>query len=313
MSPRGALDDALRLVAVGAATAARVLTVRVALLAVGIGIVCGLATSGLAAPRFAPGVLSRAVPLAAALLVLPLLAGRLTSERALGYERLVAVRPLPSVVWATGRLAGGLVGAAGLTGLLAAAALWTAGSVPVPRVLVAKSDDLSQWRFDLPAGTTGPFELEFETLACYRTSVGVNVQLRRGTGRRTIQRTFRPRRVVRVRFDELRGERGDLRVTLVPQSGVVLSDAPPRLTLGSEPLSARGFPIDARARRSLLLAVVAALAAACAFRFETSCLAGLLGLSVDGPERGLALLGVVAWLWIVAVWGTALVRRQAMP
>ena len=93
----------------------------------------------------------------------------------------------------------------------------------------------------------------------------------------------------------------------------MLSDEPPRLSLGSEPLRERGLPIGTEARRSLLLAVVAVIAAACAFRFETTCLAGLLAMAVRGPEPGLTLLLVMLWLWIVAVWGTALVRRQALP
>ena len=60
-------------------------------------------------------------------------------------------------------------------------------------------------------------------------------------------------------------------------------------------------------------AALATLAAACAFHFETSCLAGVLALAVDLPP--------VPWVWGVTVGllllfgtlGTALTRRAALP
>jgi hypothetical protein len=59
--------------------------------------------------------------------------------------------------------------------------------------------------------------------------------------------------------------------------------------------------------------VLAALAAACAFRFETACLAGVLALAVNlepgEPRFALAVLG----LFGMAILGTALARRSALP
>jgi hypothetical protein len=107
--------------------------------------------------------------------------------------------------------------------------------------------------------------------------------------------------------------RGDLSVTLRGARGLLLGHEPPLLVVGSQPLGRAGLPLPGAAVGTLLLATLAALAAGCAFHFETACLAGLLAVAVRMPaERwvfGAALLGLV----LFAILGTALQRRAALP
>jgi hypothetical protein len=92
-----------------------------------------------------------------------------------------------------------------------------------------------------------------------------------------------------------------------------LGATPPRLAIGTQPLGREGSPLSPDAVRRLGVAVLAALAAACAFRFETACLVGLLALVVDLPWAGPRFPLAVAGLLVVAVLGTALTRRAALP
>ena len=85
------------------------------------------------------------------------------------------------------------------------------------------------------------------------------------------------------------------------------------MTVGSEPLGRAGLPLPESAVAQLLLATLAALAAGCAFHFETACLAGLLAIAVRMPGSAWVWTAAVAGLLLLAILGTALQRRAALP
>jgi hypothetical protein len=300
-----------------AASLVRVLRVGCVALALALGAVAGLVLRGLPGGELAAEVLPALVATLAGALVLPLAAGVLTSERHGGFEQLVAVRPIGSLAWTLGRTSGSLVGAAVLVLLLAAAARLVGGTVSVPETVegtnVHATPSMAVWRFPLPAGRAGLFELRLAGAGPRVLSHALGVEVGRGTARSEPTTVQVSGRTIRLDVPDLAPARGDLFVTLRPAPGLVLGAAPPRLAIGTRPLGRDGSPLSADALRRLGLAVRAALAAACAFRFETACLAGLLALVVDVPWEGPRLPLAVAGLLLVAVLGTALTRRAALP
>lgn len=301
----------------GAAALRRTLRPATLLLAALAGVLAGLAVLGLPDPSLAPEVFAALLRVLGGLLLLPLAAALASSERAGGFEQLVAVRPVASLAWALGRLLGGLVGAVTLALLLAACARAVGGRVEVPRETTGVAETAGAlggtWRFEIPSGLPGPYELRVETLPLDPSGSRVDLTLQRSDVRLALEPQLARRRTLRVELPDLWPARGDVRVTLAAAPGVLSADAPPRLVVGSQPLGRAGLPLPRAAGAPLLLAVLAALAAGCAFHFETACLAGLLALAIRMPDDawawGLALAGLV----LLAVLGTALQRRAALP
>lgn len=301
----------------GAAALRRMLTPATALLAALAGGLAGAAVLGLPDATLAPDVFEALLLVFGALLLLPLAAGLASSERAGGFEQLVAVRPVGSLAWALGRLAGALAGAAMLALLLGACARAVGGQLPVPLETQGVLDDESRagatWRFELPAGVQGPFELRAEVLPAAPTGGLLSLVVARSDARVELPAVHVTRRSVRLELPDLLPARGDLRVTLAPGPGLLPGSAAPRLVVGRRPLGRGALPLPGAAGAPLLLAVLAALAAGCAFHFETACLAGLLALAVRLPDEPLAWTAAVAGLTALAVLGTALQRRAALP
>lgn len=301
----------------GVAALRRMLTPATLLLAVVAGALAGAAVLGLPDATLAPDVFEALLLVFGALLLLPLAAGLTSSERAGGFEQLVAVRPVGSPAWALGRLAGALLGAATLALLLGASARAVGGRVSVPLESTGVLDDESRagstWRFELPAGVQGPFELRAEVLPAVPTGGMLAVAVARSDARVELPAVHVTRRSVQFELPDLAPARGDLRVTLQPGAGLLPGSAAPRLVVGRQPLGRAGLPLPGAAGAPLLLAVLAALAAGCAFHFETACLAGLLALAVRLPDDPRAWVAAVAGLAGLAVLGTALQRRTALP
>jgi hypothetical protein len=301
----------------GAAALRRMLRPATMLLALLAGTGAGLIVRGLPEGDLAGMVYPPLVATLVGVLTLPLAAGLATSERHGGFEQLVAVRPIGSLPWTLGRVSGSLVGAALLALLLAASARTVGGTVRVPETVegsnVRSTSALPVWRFALPAGRTGPFELRLAGVGPRILRHELGVEVARG-GAREVQ----PSRVVSgrsIRFDvpDLAPARGDLFVSLRPGPGLLLDDAAPHLVIGQETLGRAGLPLPLGAVRRLAFAVLAVVAAACAFRFETACLAGVLALAVNLPWAGPRFPAAAAGLLVVALLGTALTRRAALP
>lgn len=294
----------------------RVLTLRALVLAAGAGVVAGLLAVGIPAPGLAADALTTIVAVFAALVVLPLVAGVPTSDRRGGLEQLVALRPISSLSWTAGRVLGFLTGAGWLVVVMAAAARVVTGAASVPDELVgmrAGGDEaVVEYRFPLPSGAEGPFELGFDVLMVGGPSGRVTLNLRRGRSSRRVVEDLRAQRRVVVPIPDLAPASGDLFVTLRPGDGVLLAAAPPRLVIGERPMALTRLPVARSGMLALLVALLAVVAAASAFRFETACLAGLLAVSVrvEAPwAYPVWALVLVAFAWA----GTALIRRQAMP
>jgi hypothetical protein len=252
-----------------------------------------------------------------ALLLLPLAASLASSERAGGFEQLVAVRRVGSVAWACGRVFGGMLGAVTLALLMAFAArmLGSWREVPLEVSGVAEGGGVAgtTWRFPLPAGAEGPFDLRVETQPLDPAGVGLHVSVQRSDRRVELPPVVVQRRSALVVIPDLAPARGDLAVTLRPEDQLLLGDDPPRLAVGTQPLGRDGLPLPRSAAGPLLLATLAALAAGCAFHFETACLAGLLVIAMRMPDEAAAWVAAVLGLLLLAVLGTALQRRAALP
>jgi hypothetical protein len=137
--------------------------------------------------------------------------------------------------------------------------------------------------------------------------------VRRGARGQELRAISVQRRSAVLVVPDLLPERGPIEVTLRCDPHLVQADPPPRLVLGHRALGRGALPLPLDAAAPLLLGVLAALAAGSAFHFPTACLAGLLGVSVPLPSSpltwGLALSGLLS----LAVLGTALQRRAALP
>ena len=153
----------------------------------------------------------------------------------------------------------------------------------------------------------------------------LGLELRRGDGVATPPDVRVSRRLVELELPDLWPERGDLFLTLRPRGAprldgapaaggsLVLSDEPPRLELGREPIGEQGLPLPRGSLPTLVFAALAAMAAACAFHFETACLAGLLALLVRTPSTTLNWVAACGLLLLFAAVGTVLSRRSALP
>jgi hypothetical protein len=302
---------------VSASTVRRMLSPSALAIAAVAGLLAGLAVRGLPAASLATDAYTGLVRVLAALLVLPLAASVPTADRAGGYEQLVALRPIASIAWTTGRLTGTVLGMAMLVLLLSASMRWVAGSRPMPetvdgsRMNIAADNPL--WRFPLPAGRRGPFDLQLDVLAQQPGRQRLTIDVTRGDGVAVVSPRVFARPQLVVPLPDLWPERGDLFVTLHPGPGLLFTDVAPRLVVGMAPLGRDALELPVAATAGLLLAVLAALAAACAFHFETACLAGLLALAVELPPGRGPLAMAIVLLAVIATLGTALQRRSAMP
>jgi hypothetical protein len=335
--------------AVGMGALRRLLLPVPVLLTVGAGALVGLLVRGLPEPELAAQIFPILATALGAIVVLPLAAGWICAERQGGFEQLVAVRPLASLSWTLGRMGGSVVGAGALLLLLFAVARVVGGSVQVPKVVegvrmdvepslratvgafdgdwregldagleepervLAIADGPVEWRFPVPAEHPGPYELQLEALVSRAGRHAVTIDLRRGgvplaLGSRPISG-----RRVRLSLPDLAPARGDLFVTLHPSPGLRFEASAPRLVVGRMPLGRAGLPPPVGSATRLLVALLAAVAAASAFRFETACLAALLALAVDPAGHPLTLALSIAVLLVFATVGTALARRTAIP
>ena len=287
------------------------------LLAAGAGALVGALVRGLPEPELA----ARAFPVLATVLggfvTIPLAAGWIATERQRGYEQLIAVRAVSSAAWTAGRLLGSLGGASALLLLLFAVARVVGGSVIVPQIVDGvRMDEVGptpEWRFPVPAEHPGPYELQLDTLASRAGRHWLEIELRRGGVPLSLGARPISGRRVRLTLPDLAPARGDLFVTLRPGAGLQLDATTPRLTVGSIPLGRAGLPPPIDSATRLLVALLAGVAAACAFRFETACLAALLALALDPAGHQVTLLVSLVFLVSFATAGTALARRTAIP
>lgn len=299
------------------ATFRRVVALRHLVLAVLGGLLAGAALWGLPAPGLLRPVGSALVTGLAALLVLPICAALPAGDRAGGYERLVGLRPVTSAGLALGRIAGSLAGAALLLLILSRVAEGVASERPVPHEIrgssLALAGERPEWRFSVPATQAGPFELGLTLLPRGPGLVTLVLELRRGNASTHVEQTLPAARRIVLGLPELADGAGDVYVRLLSREGAAASSEAPVLRAGSERLGDLGLALSREQALRLAMAVLAAVAAACAFHFETALLAGLLAL-VAPSQPGPVLLAVMAGLLLAfAVLGTALVRRQALP
>lgn len=281
------------------------------------GLLGGLCLRGLPAPELVPEAHALFVLVFGALLGIPLAASLPTAERAAGTESLTAVRPIGSPAWVGGRLLGGALGIATLALVIATASRVLGGDVLVPQVVYGERFDAGlptpSYRFPLPAGRAGPFELLVAALPAGPEGGTLAVDVARGARAAALPAVRVAARRARLSLPDLAPERGDLHVTLRPSSGLRLAREAPRLVIGEQPLGAASLPLPLDRLATLGLACFAALAVGCAFHFPTACLAGLLVLAGRPPQTapgwGLALAGLAA----LALAGTAITRRTTLP
>jgi hypothetical protein len=299
------------------AAARRLLTAGTMTLAVLAGLLAGLALLGLPEASLVRDVFPLLVEVLTALLVLPLAAALPSSERAGGFEQLVAVRPVSSASWGLGRVAGALLGTATLALLLGGTARAVGGraSVPVEATgrLAGGVAGSYAWRFDVPDGARGPFDLSVPTLPLDPAGTPLAATARRGGRQQELRAVTVQRRSAVLVVPDLRPERGPIEITLRCDPHLVPSDPAPRLLLGHRSLGRGELPLPWGAAAPLLLGVLAALAAGCAFHVQTACLAGLLGVTVPLPGTAWIWALALAGLLSLAVLGTALQRRSALP
>jgi hypothetical protein len=169
------------------------------------------------------------------------------------------------------------------------------------------------WRFALPAGSAGPFEQRLFGSGPRILRHALGVEVRRGGAGAVLDPVIVSGRSIRFDVPGLAPARGDLFVTLRPPAGLVFEARPPSLVVGEQPLGRAGLPLPLAPMRRLGIGLLAVLAAACAFRFETACLAGVLALALELPRHGPRLGVAVVGLLVVALLGTALTRRAALP
>ena len=284
------------------------------------GATVGALALGVPAPDLAAEVFGGLLFVAAALLLLPVAAGLATDDRRGGYEWLQATRPLSSAAWGLGRVCGAVMGAIVLLLALELSARAVAGRRGVPERAQGSLVSLPsprpangggrEWRFAVPAGHAGALDLEVPVLMLYGGTSELIVAARRGELRGDVVKAVRPQRHVTVSLADLRAGRGDVFVTIDGGAGLLIAPDPPTLTVGTRPLAVFGLTRPALA--SLLLALLAVVAASCAFHFETACLAGLLAALARTPPEPL-LVAVLVILVVVAMLGTALSRRAALP
>jgi hypothetical protein len=301
----------------GLAATRRVLSLGTMSLALLAGLLAGLALLGLPEASLVAEIFPLLVQVLAALLLLPLAAALPSAERAGGFEQLVAVRPVSSIAWGLGRVAGGLLGAALLALLLGLTARAVGGRAQLPLESVGRlaggTAAASIWRFEVPEGARGPFDLQISTVPLDPSGTALSASVRRGARGQELRAITVQRRSAVLAVPDLAPERGPLEVTLRCDAHVVQADPPPRLVLGHRPLGRGALPLPWEAAGPLLLGVLAALAAGSAFHFPTACLAGLLGVSVPMPGAIWTWALALAGLLTLAVLGTALQRRAAMP
>lgn len=299
------------------ATFRRVVELRNLALALLGGGVAGLALWGLPAPSLVQPAFAVLVGTLGGLLVLPVVAALPAGDRASGYEQLVGLRPVPSASLAAGRVVGSVVGAALLVLLVATGARFVASSRQVPEEVIGRlaslPDELPQFRFGIPSDAEGPFELSLATHVPLRAAGRLTIDARRGEGRERSEHRVLPGRRISVSLPDMFPQRGDLYLTLDAQDGLVLGSEPPLLQVGFQPLGDAGLALPRELVLRIGLAVLAAVAAACAFHFETALLAGLLALLIPANENPTGTAITAGLLMLFAVMGTALVRRQAMP
>lgn len=300
-----------------AAAMRRMLSLPSMALALAAGALAGLLVQSLPDSELALEMFAGLLHVLAAILVLPAVAGMVTADRQGGYEQLVALRPISSLNWTLGRILGVGIGVTTLVLLLGWTARWFAASLQVPVIVSGERMDAGvsdpTWRFGLLAGTRGPFVLSLDTLSSRPGGGELWVEVKRGNAVVTLPPIRVTRRRAVVTLPDLHPARGDLHVTLRAGEGLLLGKLPPRLEVGRESLGRGGLPIPRRMLLRLAFAALATLAAACAFHFETACLAGLLALAVNLPSDG--------WIWGLSVGllilfgtlGTALTRRAALP
>jgi hypothetical protein len=282
------------------------------------GLGAGLAVRGLPAASLAFDAYQVLVSGLVALVVVPLVVGQITGDRAGGYEQLQGSRPIASVSWTLGRLVGCGVGAMLLALIISVSARELAARRSVPWVVSGRavgtaSARSSEWRFDIPTGIKGPFELTVSTWLPLAGSGRLSVVSRRGEReeRRTVN--LRVARRHTLELSDLAPARGGLYVTLRPLDRLVLASESPRLTVGTTSLGSAGLGLSNQTLARLGFALLAALSFASAFRFETACLAGLLALAGSSRPDGVAWLVVMVLLVGFAILGTSLMRRQALP
>jgi hypothetical protein len=311
----GLVGEALCVLLVASITFRRLATLRALLAAAALGALAGLLTLGLPSPALVERVFPLLVVLFASLLVLPLVAALPTGDRRGGYEQLQGSRPLASLSWAAGRLAGSVLAGLLLALVLATLAQEVAGGRMMPRRVpgLAMSADAELWRFALPAGARGPFDLRLETYVPFAGSGTLELEVQRGTAQHAQTLSVLPVRELVAVLPDLAPQRGDLYVTLRPGPGTVLGSRLPELVVGSEPLGSAALALATGHLARLLFALLWVLAAAHAFRFETACLAGLLALALEPPQQALgwSLVAAAAVGWTAL--GSALQRRQALP
>jgi len=311
----GLFAGALSTLLGAAITFRRLLTWRALLLAATAGLLAGALTLGLPSPALVPRVFPLLVLCFSALLVLPLVAALPTSDRRSGYEALQGARPLGSLGWASGRLAGSVLAGLLLALLLVVLAQQVAGRRPMPRIVsgLAMGAEDQVWRFALPAEVSGPFDLRLETYVPFVGSGSLEVTTQRGGSRHVQQLSVLPLREHVVVLPDLAPQRGDLYVSLRPSGGTVLGSRLPELVIGSRPLGADALALARSQLARLLYALLVVLAAACAFRFETACLSGLLALALEPPQQLFGWTLAAGLSLVFATLGSALQRRQGMP
>lgn len=295
----------------GGITLRRMLRVRNAVFAAGAGALTGAVVLGLPTDALVHEVFGGLVTALAAILVLPVTAGLLAGDRRGGYESLAGLRPVSSAVWTLGRALGCVLGSFVLTLLIAFVASAVGGHRPMPVPLDGQSQG-GAFRFGLPRGVSGPFDMQVECLFPLGVAGTLDVTIQRGQA--VITRSVRvyPARRHVVVVPDLAPAVGDLYVRIEPSAGVVLGATPPSIAIGRAPLGADALPLRRDVVLRLGFALLAVFAAACAFHFETACLAGLLAV-LRPPPSPTAWLVIGALLLVFAVVGTALTRRQALP
>ncbi len=301
---------------VAGATFRRMLGLRSLLLAAGFGLVVGLLVLGLPSPELAEDVYEVLLLLFGAVLILPLMAGLPTADRAGGYEALVGLRPISSLAWVVGRFVGQVSGGSVLVVVLAICAREVGGERSMPQrvsgELGATLNGERTWRFPLLMQQGGTFDLELDLLFREGLAGDVTLSAHRGASANVVHRRVTPQRRLIVPLPVPSDEPGDLYVTVATTSELRVVSAP-RLVVGRRALGRAGLPLPRDALGSLLFASLAVLAGSAAFRFETACLVALLVLALPVPSRPLWFWSIGLSLLVVAAIGTALSRRQALP
>ena len=294
----------------GGVTFRRVVRPTHLLLAAGTGLLAGLLVLALPSDELAVSVHQGLVTVLGAVVAVPLVAAVVSSDRLGGYEALSGVRPITSPAWMAGRMLGLFMGGLLLALAVSLSAAVVAGQRPVPEQLPATAQDGS-WRFALPSGAVGPFPLTVSAWLPLAASGVLELDVHRGGRVIHLEAPLRPGRRHRVSVPHLDAA-GDLYVALTPGPGVLLGQTPPTVTLASTPLGVARLAADRGALGRLAFALLATLAAASAFHFQTACLSGLLAY-LRPPPTDLAWVVGLALLLGFAVLGTALIRRQALP